>query len=141
MALWYTIFGVEVSRNPATLLHVNMLFDLIQAEKLIWGDFYKFFPMSISNIVVKAKNLNYYFNDYMPHKHIYDFDTSYNIYINILIKREAFITKKLLDFKFKEEEIIDCSTIENIEKIHNLTLFEDNLHFIYSAYFLNFFLV
>lgn len=80
----------------------------------------------------------------MPHKHRYDFDTSYNIFINISIKREAFITKKWLEFKFKGEEIKDCSTIENIEKIHKTiqeSVFEDNLHFIYSAYFLNFFLV
>jgi hypothetical protein len=118
MALWYTIFGVEVSRNPASLIHINMFLDLIQAGKISWSSFYEYFPMSESGIVVKAKNLNYYYNDYMPHKHKYDFDTIYNIYINILIKREALITKEWLKFKLEGKEIKDCSTIENIEKIH-----------------------
>ncbi len=34
------------------------------------------------------------------------------------MKREVFITKKWLEFKPEGEEIKDCSTIENIEKIH-----------------------
>lgn len=131
MALWYTIFGVEVSRNPATLLHVNMLFDLVQAGIIRWDSwintysiidsFYKFFPMAIAEIVLKAKNLNDYYNDFMPHIHTYDFDTRYDDNINELIKREALITKIWLNFKFKkgEEEFEDYSTFENIyKKIH-----------------------
>jgi len=43
MAFWFTIFGVEVSRNPATLIHFNMFLDLVQAEynKISWSSFYK----------------------------------------------------------------------------------------------------
>jgi hypothetical protein len=118
MELWYTIFGVEVSRNPATLIHFNMFLDLVQVEynKISWSSFYKYFPMSESDIVVKAKWLNELYNDFMPHKHKYDFDTTYTIKINELIKKN-FITKKWLKFKLKVEEINDCSTIENIQKI------------------------
>jgi len=126
MALWYTIFGVEVSRNPATLIHINMLFDLVQAGIIRWDTysiidlFYKFFPMAIAKIVLKAKNLNDYYNDFMPHIHTYDLDTRYDDNINELIKREALITNKWLKFKFKKgkEESEDYSTFENIEKIY-----------------------
>ena len=129
MSLWYTIFGVEVSRNPATLLHVNMLFDSVQAGIIRWDSwintysiidsFYKFFPMAIAEIVLKAKNLNDYYNDFMPHMHTYVFDTRYDDNINELIKREALVTKIWLNFKFKkgEEESEDYLTFENIKKI------------------------
>jgi len=46
MAFWYTIFGVEVSRNPATLIHINMFLDLIQAGKISWRKLFVYFPMS-----------------------------------------------------------------------------------------------
>ena len=129
MTLWYTIFGVEVSRNPATLIHVNMLFDLVQAGIIRWDSkintwsiidtFHKFFPMAIAEIVLKAKNLNDYYNDFMPQIHTYDFDTRYDDNIDELINREALITKKWLEFKFKKgkEESEDYSTFENIEII------------------------
>ncbi len=125
MSFWYLIFGVEVSRNPASLIYTNMFLDLFQAEnkKISWSNFCDFFPMSKYNIVVKAKNLNYYYNDYMPHKHKYDFDPTYNPSINILIKREAFITKEWLKFKLKRKDIKDCSTIENIQKIYQTIQF------------------
>jgi hypothetical protein len=121
MAFWYTIFGVEVSRNPATLIHFNMFLDLIRAEKISWSQIFNYFPMSKSKIVLKAKILNYYFNEFMPHKHKYDFDVSCDDNINILITGEAFITKEWLKFKFNDaKETKDYSTIENIEKIHNI---------------------
>jgi len=118
MAFWYTIFGVEVSRNPATLIHINMFLDLIQAGKISWRKLFVYFPMSKSDIVLKAKNLNQLYNEFMPHKHKYDFDNSIDGDLNELIISEALVTKEWLKFKLKGEEINDLSTIENLEKVH-----------------------
>jgi hypothetical protein len=135
MALWYTIFGVEVSRNPATLIHFNMFLDLIQAGKISWRKLFVYFPMSESDIVVKAKWLNELYNDFMPHKHKYDYDTRKSVRIENrsiekdqgrldLITREAYTTKEWLKFKLNldgkeaEDFFEDCSKLQTLETMH-----------------------
>jgi hypothetical protein len=97
--VWYLLFGSEVKRNPAHLVHVNMAFDLVEAGRVEWGSVVKKIPMCASSALVKqhAMKLNEVFRDFMPHKYLYQIESDYDL--GDLVEREAAIVKEWLELK------------------------------------------
>jgi hypothetical protein len=73
----YLLFGSEVMRNPASLIHHQMMIDLILDGMMTWkealnGDDGGEMPMSMKNAVASARILHKRFLPYMPHPYYYD---------------------------------------------------------------------
>lgn len=103
LTLWYLLFGCEVIKNPAALIHHNMALDLIEAEQLNWEDLAENAPMLGGGAIQKAMALNEHYAKFMPHP--YSYQTTYNFpRKDLLVGREAEITKKWLKLKCVEVE-------------------------------------
>lgn len=86
----YLLFGSEVMRNPASLIHHQMMIDLILVNKMTWKDALDSklkkrdkktnkvasdggeMPMSMQEAVSSARILHNKFISFMPHPYYYD---------------------------------------------------------------------
>lgn len=113
ICVWYLLFGTEVIRNPSALIHINMAFDLIEKEKIAWGnEMIENVPMCQVGIVKQAVWLNDHYSDYMPYKYRYS-DPYWNPnkkkpdFFNLaseLVQREARITLMWLELQLGKDE-------------------------------------
>ncbi len=70
-SLTYLLFGLEVARNPASLLINCMILELVQADKLSWKEaFNDQMPMAMDGAVPAARGMNK--NCDTTSKHLYD---------------------------------------------------------------------
>lgn len=103
----YLLFGSEVVRNPASLIHQQMMLDLIIKGVLSWRDAidsgitYKDerdggeMPMSMKKAVPSARILHNKFFGHMPQGYMYDpSPTGASVRENELLQREHSITEK-----------------------------------------------
>jgi len=110
LPFWYLSFGCEVIRNPAAIIHFNMVLDLIQSGSVSNGvEVIDMIPMSASDSINPAMKLNKLYAEYMPHD--YSYNLGHYVYnkpeIESLIKREAQITKEWLKLKLGEVDFGD----------------------------------
>lgn len=131
LCLWYLLFGCEVKRNPASLIHINMALDIAQEnpnKTEIKKDVKNNIPMTIADIriVESAMCLNEFFGKYMPINYQYN-PRNHGIEDSkhVLIEREAEITKKWLELKkgkvYAKELIKKCATDDNtVKEIYGL---------------------
>ena len=109
---YYHLFGCEAIKNPAAFIHNKMVLDLIEAKKLTWQKALKEqeLPMTMKGAIMGSRIINSTYNDFMPHKYLYDKDytkLSYEQetseengnYANLLLKKEINITRKWLEWK------------------------------------------
>ena len=71
------IFGTEVQRNPATLIHVQMILDLIESGHIDFDQAFNtannpLLPMAPSESTSMAVTLNKYFQDHMPYPYVHN---------------------------------------------------------------------
>lgn len=100
--MWYLLFGCEVIKNPAALIHNNMVLDLVNAGRLSWDEAaVEKIPMSEAKIIKQAVKLNSFYTDFTPHK--YSYDGKYGDVeisdVATLIEREGAIVKEWLQLK------------------------------------------
>ncbi|MDX2049736.1 MAG: hypothetical protein SFT93_00955, partial [Rickettsiaceae bacterium] len=113
----YVMFGSEVVRNPASIIHNLMILDMIIKDKMSWEDaLYSFFrpvdmndnnesdggilPMSMKEAVMAARTLHNEYSKRMPIPYKYDRAFySNNPRCADLMKREHEITKKWLEMR------------------------------------------
>lgn len=99
LTLWYLLFGCEVIKNPAALIHHNMALDLLSAGKMKWGeDMIDITPMLSSGSIKKAMALNEHYTNFMPHPYLYQEKNDFS-FKDQLVRREARITENWLELK------------------------------------------
>ena len=97
-AFTYLLFGVEVSRNPKSLLTHQMLLELIEIGNLTWSEALESMPMSIEKAVQASRWQHSNYKTLFPYK--YDnADGKCNEILKNLIEKEANIFKKWLSLK------------------------------------------
>ena len=109
---YYHLFGCEAIKNPAAFIHNKMVLDLIEAKKLTWQKALKEreLPMTMDGAIMASRIINSTYNDFMPHKYLYDKDYTTLGYgqkisevnrkdANLLLKKEINITRKWLERK------------------------------------------
>jgi hypothetical protein len=107
LSLWYLLFGCEVIKNPAALIHHNMAFDLACAEQnpfLLneyqqpkWVEILAYCPMLQRGAIQQAMGLNGKYSEFMPHRYLYQSESSYPV--TWMVGLEANITKQWLELK------------------------------------------
>lgn len=143
LALWYLLFGCEVIKNPASLIHHNMFLDLVEAQVLSWNDkmldaMIHEIPMSAPSVLSKVMGLNSMYSEFMPHSYHYNKE---NNEATKLITREVAITKKWLEWKLGKgiaEYIVTQCAIDNnavkaiwqliIESLENWGFKDESFH-------------
>lgn len=103
LSLWYLLFGCEVMKNPAALIHNNMVLDLASSN----GGVVQFdkMPMSQAGVIIQASKLNSLYSPFMPRKYLYD--KEYEDYEGVegLIRAESDIMKDWLLLKLEEDQV------------------------------------
>ncbi|MFN7038844.1 MAG: hypothetical protein ACK4OM_04685 [Alphaproteobacteria bacterium] len=111
----YLLFGTEVVRNPAALVHHQMALDLILKDQMTWQEFFTdsnerkaLMPMEIRSekkdeigAVKCARTLHLTYNKYMPHSYNYPKEgvsIDHPKYIE-LVNREGSLVEKWFDSK------------------------------------------
>jgi len=130
MSLWYLLFGCEVIKNPAALIHHNMALDLVEAGKLQLGDLPNYVPMMAGKVIQKAMALNQKYNSYMPHKYLYQRKNDY-AGENALVTLEAKLTKLWLEYKLSHgvaSKLLKDSTNPDVIEAIWLLVFDEFDH-------------
>lgn len=131
LSLWYMIFGCDVIKHPASLIHINMVFDLAEAgllsrEGLSDPDICKqTIPMS-NKALSNAMFLNEFYTDHMPHRYKYNPAQGYDTK-SALIASEEDLTRRWMEFKLgkgvSDYLIIQCVSDANaVDAIWKLIL-------------------
>jgi hypothetical protein len=130
LTFWYLLFGCEVIKNPAALIHNNMVFDLIKGENdknKLKMQITDLLPMCMQKAIPNAMRLNSEYAEFMPHRYLYQIKNNFTE--AGLETKEANITKKWLELKLTENEeiskdiIIKCETDNNaVIEIWNLII-------------------
>lgn len=121
----YLLFGCEVVRNPASLIHQQMMLDLIIDDKISWknaidsGLKYKDksdggeMPMSMKKAVESARMIHNKFLSFMPEEYMYDpAPTEASVREAELLQREHNITEKWFKHFFNQPALGDKEKIE-----------------------------
>jgi hypothetical protein len=115
LSFWYLFFGCETIKNPSALIHINMIFDLINIKEFTWDDLAEL-PMKPKGSIQRAMQLNKYYCSGMPHHYSYQTQQHYASNTDSLIERELAITEKWLKFKLGKSVgtyLIDKSKSDN----------------------------
>lgn len=136
----HLLFGSEVVRNPASLIHQQMMLDLIIVGGMTWRDALDSkihegksdggeMPMSMKKAVDSFRILHYKFLRFMPHEYIYDpaVTEEGSVKVEELLKREHEIMEKW--FWYYTPELYDIDQNLNVlGKIdENVKLLRDNI--------------
>lgn len=106
LSLWYMLFGCEVIKRPAALLHNNMVLDLAKASyekdcKLEVD--YREMPMSKRGAIEMARHVNELFCQFTKRDYRYDRKTEEITKAPEMVLAEADLLKKWLRMKIGEE--------------------------------------
>lgn len=145
-SITYLLFGCETRRNPGLIILNQMLLDLIIANKLTWEEAFKtgtkarsgLMPMTPKGAVSIGRQLNSDYETYLPRSYYYEGTEKEGDKVEIdkrdLIKYEAAIFVRWLEFK-KEEELPENLSFENLkEKLDELITTEDLTTFVESVF-------
>lgn len=120
----YLLFGTEVLRNPSALIHSMMMLDLIKSGHSTWERAFnkREMPMSMEGAIMASRMKNTKYNEYMPHKYVYDEDIYYAAKAKELLEKEQRLIAEWLKTKGGSEYLNEQNDVkdEYVETIFDM---------------------